>query len=160
MTAISLHPRLIRRIDRDFLARALAAVVASVWLYHGLVNKLLHAEPRHLAIVQSVPGFAGMTGEVVLALVGVAEVLIAVWVLSSVRPRMCAAVQTIALLAMNVTELTFAREHLLWPAMLVPINLVFLTLAWIVALRGLGGTAEQTDRGEKHGGDAQATLGA
>ena len=31
-----------------------AAVVAAVWLVHGLYNKLLGGSPRHLAIVQSV----------------------------------------------------------------------------------------------------------
>ncbi|MEA2710390.1 MAG: hypothetical protein QOF78_2991 [Phycisphaerales bacterium] len=111
----------------------LAAIVASVWLYHGLVNKLLHAEPRHLRIVQSVPGFDGTTGERVLIAIGVAEVLIAIWILSGVRARTCALVQTVALLAMNATELTFARGHLLWPAMLVPANLLLLSIAWISA---------------------------
>jgi SAM-dependent methyltransferase len=111
----------------------LALIVASVWLCHGLVNKLLRAEPRHLAIVQSVPGFAGTSGQFVLAAVGVAEVAVAIWIISGWRPRACAVVQTAALLFMNAVELTFARHHLLWPAMLVPANLAFLAFAWIAA---------------------------
>ena len=126
MTTLVVH-------HRPNARRIAAALVASVWLYHGVVNKLLGASPRHLLIVQTVPGLAGRTGEVVLALVAVAEIAIAAWVLSGVRPRTCAAVQTIALLAMNVTELTFARDHLLWPAMLLPANLVFLAVAWFAA---------------------------
>ena len=35
---------------------------------------------------------------------------------------------------MNVVELTFARHLLLWPAGLIPVNLVFLALAWIAAV--------------------------
>ncbi len=133
-----------RGVNRQAAGRQIAALVASVWLYHGLVNKLLHGEPRHLAIVQAVPGLAGTAGEVVLAMVGVAEVLVAVWVLSGVLPRACAAAQTLFLLPMNALELSFAREHLLWPAMLVPVNLLFLSLAWTAAkLRMPAGAREK-----------------
>src|SRR4029078_5867292 len=45
----------------------------------------------------------------------------------------CAAMQTFFMLSMNALELAFARDHLLWPAMLVPANLLFLSLAWTAA---------------------------
>jgi hypothetical protein len=107
--------------------------VAAVWLIHGLYNKLLGGSPRHLAIVQSVPGLDGPAGAYVLALVGVFEVAIAVWVLSRKAPRACAGVQTAALLSMNVVELVYARHLLLWPAGLLPLNAAFLALAWTAA---------------------------
>jgi DoxX-like family/Uncharacterized conserved protein (COG2071) len=107
--------------------------VAAVWLLHGLYNKILGGSPRHLAIVQAVPGLAGITGERILMCVGIGEVAIAVWVLSGWRPRLCAATQTAALVSMNVLELTFARDLLLWPAGLLPLNLAFLALAWAAA---------------------------
>jgi DoxX-like family/Uncharacterized conserved protein (COG2071) len=109
--------------------------VVSVWLVHGLYNKLLHGSPRHLAIVQSVPGLAGPTGQRVLVLIGLFEVAMALWVLSGWRGRLCAATQTVALLSMNVFELSFARDKLLWPAGLIPLNLAFLALAWMSAER-------------------------
>jgi uncharacterized membrane protein YphA (DoxX/SURF4 family) len=108
-------------------------LVAAVWLVHGLSNKLLGGSARHLAIVQSVPGLDGIAGERMLALVGVGEVVIALWILSGWRPWLCAAAQTLVLLSMNVVELTFARSLLLWPAGLIPLNLAFLTLAWMAA---------------------------
>jgi hypothetical protein len=108
-------------------------LVAAVWLVHGLYNKLLGGSARHLAIVQSVPGLAGPAGERMLTAIGIGEVAIALWVLSGWRPRLCAATQTVALLSMNVVELTYARPLLLWPAGLVPVNLAFLTLAWAAA---------------------------
>lgn len=111
----------------------IARFVAGVWLLHGLYNKLLGGSARHLAIVQSVPGLEGVTGQRVLTAVGLGEVAIALWVLSGWRPRLCAATQTVALLSMNVLELTFARDLLLWPAGLLPLNLAFLALAWSVA---------------------------
>src|SRR5687768_3565290 len=104
-------------------------LVASVWLVHGLYNKLLGGSARHLAIVQSVPGLEGSTGEAVLTAVGFGEVALAVWIVSARAPLVCATVQTIVLLTMNAVELTFARHLLLWPAGLVPVNGIFLGLA-------------------------------
>jgi uncharacterized membrane protein YphA (DoxX/SURF4 family) len=115
------------------IAVVLSSFVALVWLFHGLFNKLLGGSPRHLAIVQSVPALDGRTGEVVLTLVGVLEILLAVWILSGRWARTCAAVQTVVLLTMNVLELMFARHLLLWPAGLIPVNVVFLGFAWAAA---------------------------
>jgi hypothetical protein len=109
------------------------SIVASVWLVHGLVNKLLHCSPRHLQIVQSIPGLAGSRGELVLTAVGVCEVAIAVWVVSGWASVICAVVQTVLLMSMNVVELSVARPLLLWPAGLIPINLTFLAVAWVAA---------------------------
>ena len=117
--------------------------VASVWMVHGLYNKLLHASPRHLAIVQSVPGLAGAAGVRTLVAIGVFEVALALWVLSGLRARTCAAVQTAALLSMNVVELAVAPGLLLWPAGLIPLNAGFLALAWIAA-ESRGGTSLRT----------------
>ena len=108
-------------------------LVAAVWLIHGLYNKLLGGSSRHLAIVHSIPGMGGLVGQRVLTAVGIGEVAIALWVLSGWKPRLCAATQTVALLSMNVIELTFARPLLLWPAGLIPLNLAFLALAWAAA---------------------------
>jgi hypothetical protein len=119
---------------RRCFARNAALFVASVWLLHGLYNKVLHGSPRHLAIVQSVPGLSGATGEQVLMTVGVLEIAIAVWVLAGWTPWLCAAAQTILLLSMNVVELSTARHLLLWPAGLIPLNVAFLALAWTAAL--------------------------
>lgn len=127
------------RLTERGIGRAICACVAAVWLYHGLVNKLLGASPRHLMIVQSVPGLGGSFGERMLALVAVAEVMIAVWIMLGWRPRSCCAVQTVFLVAMNAVELTWARPHLLCPAALMPVNLLFLATAWLGAeLRSTG----------------------
>jgi uncharacterized membrane protein YphA (DoxX/SURF4 family) len=123
-------------------------LVAAVWLVHGLFNKLLDGSPRHLAIVQSVPGFDGVTGSVILTLVGVFEVAVAGWVLSGRAPRACAVVQTAALLSMSAVELTFARHLLLWPVGLLPLNLGFLALAWTAA--GWRGPAKLRARLKRH----------
>ena len=40
------------------MTRRLAPALAAVWLVHGVYNKLLGGSPRHLAIVQSIPGLS------------------------------------------------------------------------------------------------------
>jgi uncharacterized protein YqjF (DUF2071 family) len=120
-------------VTTDITDKSVRPLVASVWLVHGLYNKLLGGSPRHLAIVQSVPGLSGAAGERVLTMVGLFEVALALWILSGRAPLRCAATQTAALLSMNVVELTFARHLLLSPGGLLPLNLVFLTFAWIAA---------------------------
>jgi hypothetical protein len=123
-------------MDRILNVGGVAAVaVASVWFVHGLYNKLLGGSPRHVAIVQSVPGLAGARGERVCAAVGLFEVGVAIWVLTGWAATTCAAVQTAVLLTMNVVELRFARALLLWPSGLIPVNLLFLAVAWVAALR-------------------------
>lgn len=123
-------------------------LVAAVWLVHGLYNKLLGGSERHLQIVQSVPGLDGDTGVAMLALVGVVEVALAVWIISRRAPRTCAATQTVLLLSMNVAELAFARHLLLWPAGLIPLNIAFLALAWTAA--GWRGPARLLARVKRH----------
>src|SRR5262245_52844178 len=120
--------------EAPVMTRALTPSLAAVWLVHGLYNKLLGGSPRHLAIVQAVPGLGGASGARVLVAVGIAEVAIAAWMISRRAPILCALVQTLLLLSMNVVELTFARPLLLWPAGLLPVNVAFLTVVWAVAL--------------------------
>jgi uncharacterized membrane protein YtjA (UPF0391 family) len=80
------------------MARAARFFVAGVWVIHGLYNKLLGGSPRHLAIVQSVPGLSGAAGARMLVAVGLFEVAVALWIVSRKAPRLCAATQTIVLL--------------------------------------------------------------
>jgi len=138
------------------MTAALTPALAAVWLVHGVYNKLLGGSPRHLAIVQSVPGLEGAAGRRMLIAVGLAEVAIAIWMLSRRAPRLCAAVQTVLLLSMNAIELAYARPLLLWPAGLVPVNLVFLGVVWFWALREETGTVRARLR--RHPVPIRATL--
>ena len=106
---------------------------AAVWVVFGLFFKVLHFVPRHERIVAAVLGDA-VAGPVTLA-VGAFETMLGVWILTGRWPRTCALVQTLAIAAMNALELTFAREHLLAPLPMVAANTVFLTAAWVLALR-------------------------
>ena len=112
----------------------LRIAVAAVWLVFGVVFKLLGFAPRHRLIVASIVGEAA-AGPVTLA-VGAAETLLGLWVLSGIRPRTCAAVQTLAIAAMNTLELRSARGLLVAPVGMVCANVVFLAVVWYCALKG------------------------
>lgn len=106
---------------------------AAVWLVFGLVFKVLHAVPRHDQIVAAVLG-PDLARPLTIA-VGAAETLLGLWILSGRWPRTCAAVQTLAIVAMNTLELTFARDHLLAPVPMVLANTLFLAAGWYLAVQ-------------------------
>lgn len=112
---------------------ALRIATAALWLLFGVVFKLLGLLPRHRAIVAAVVGEAAATP--VTRLVGAAEALMGLWILSGLRPRTCALVQTLAIATMNAIELSVARELLLAPALMVCANAAFLALVWYLALQ-------------------------
>jgi len=95
--------------------------------------KLLGLLPRHRLIVAAIVGEAAATP--VTRLIGTAEALMGLWILSGWRPRMCALAQTLAIVTMNVIELSVARDLLLSPLGMLCANAVFLAVAWCVALQ-------------------------
>jgi hypothetical protein len=104
--------------------------VALVWLASGLGAKVLGLVPRHREIVARVLG-----DEHALAwtrLIGVAEIGVAVWVLSRLWPRWCAGAQIAAVVAMNVLELTFAPDLLLFGRWNAAFALAFVAAVAIV----------------------------
>jgi uncharacterized membrane protein YphA (DoxX/SURF4 family) len=114
-------------------ARTISFLIGAVWVFHGLFSKILGGIPRHRQIV------ARILGEEIAPLatlgIGIAEVALGLWVLSGLFRRACAAVQTLAILAMNAIEITFARDLLLSAPLMVALNLVLLSAAWLIALR-------------------------
>lgn len=115
------------------IVQGLRLGIASVWLTHGLLCKLLGAVPRHQLIVARVVG-EPLSGPVIYT-VGIIEVALAVWVISGRYPKSCAAVQTGLIASMNVFELKLAADLLIAPTAMVLANMCFLGVAWYCALR-------------------------
>jgi hypothetical protein len=109
--------------------------VALVWLYQGLWCKVLARCPGHRAIVESVPWLGEPVAAAALATLGLAEILLAAWVLSGWRPWWAAGVQTVLLLCMNGGGLLWGREHIADAGAMITQNIAFLTLAWLAAGR-------------------------
>lgn len=93
--------------------------IALIWLVNGLVCKVLHLVPRHESIVARIlgPTYAGP----LTRLIGVAEIVMAFWVLSGRWVKLNAATQIALVLVMNVLEFSLAADLLLWHKF----NLVF-----------------------------------
>jgi uncharacterized membrane protein YphA (DoxX/SURF4 family) len=112
---------------------ALRFLVGSVWLFHGLYSKLLDGIPRHRLIVARVLGDEVAAAATIA--IGLLEILLGVWVLVHRLPRVCAAVQTAAVVAMNALEIARAPDLLVSaPGMLV-LNAGFLAIGWYGATR-------------------------
>ncbi len=108
--------------------------LASIWLFHGLLAKILGMIPRQQAIVARVVGPDLSRGATVL--VGVGEVLLAAWIVSAKAPRACAGVMTLMLACMNAFEIALAKDLLLAPVPMLAANVALSLLIWLVALRG------------------------
>ena len=109
------------------------AAVAAVWLYEGLWCKLLRRQPHEFQVVAAVPRFGPADGALFLQALGVAEVALALWVLSAAAPLACAAAQTLLLVALNSGGLLWARHIIHDPAGMVVKNFAFLVLVWVAA---------------------------
>jgi uncharacterized membrane protein YphA (DoxX/SURF4 family) len=106
--------------------------LAMVWIYQGLCK--LGRAPHHRAILESGPH---LNPDAALALLGLAEIALGLWVLSARQPRAAAAVQTALLAAMNAGGILWAgREIPDIPGMLL-LNFAFLVLAWTAANQGV-----------------------
>lgn len=112
--------------------RLLAALIGSVWVFHGLWSKVLGQIPRHELIVARILGDT-WAAPATLA-IGLCEIAIGLWVFTGLFRSTCATVQTLALVAMNTLEILLARELLISAPGMVALNLVFLSLVWRWAL--------------------------
>ena len=118
-----------RRANLVLGVRILAAIV---WFVFGTVFKVFNVVPRHREIVSHVLG--PEIAPLVTVLIGLAETALGLWFLSGLLPRVCAGLQTIAILSMNTLELIYARALLLAPLPMLVLNAFFLALVWYAAL--------------------------
>jgi hypothetical protein len=107
--------------------------VAAVWLYEGLWCKVLGRERRQLEIVEAVPFFGPRVGALFLAMLGVGEIGLAVWVMSGIAPGPCALAQTLLLVTLNANGLIWARHLIHDPGGMVVKNFAFLVFVWVAA---------------------------
>ncbi|HEX4943641.1 MAG TPA: DoxX-like family protein [Usitatibacteraceae bacterium] len=109
------------------------AAVAGVWIYEGLWCKILGRSDNELRVVKAVPRFGERFGPPFLMALGWVELGLGVWVLSGWTPGLCAAAQTLLLVALNANGLLWSRQHIHDPAGMVFKNFAFLILAWVNA---------------------------
>lgn len=112
---------------------ALQLLIGAVWIFHGLYSKILRGIPRHRAIVARVLG--ERWADCATTLIGVGECGLGAWALSGWQRGPCAAVQTLALISMNVLEVLLAADLLISAIGMLVLNAGFLSLIWYWATR-------------------------
>ncbi len=99
-------------ITRPPTSTLLTVFVGAVWLINGLICKVLEFVPRHREIVARILGES--QADLFTLLIGIAECGMAVWVMSRFKPRLCATVQIVVVVAMNVIEFYLVPDLLLF----------------------------------------------
>jgi hypothetical protein len=86
--------------------------ISLVWLINGLFCKLLNFVPRHEEIVARIlgPEHASFFTKAI----GIAEMLMFVWIISRIRSRWCAIMQMVIIATMNTIEFILAPDLLLY----------------------------------------------
>ena len=113
--------------------RAAVYLMALVWLINGLYCKVLNGVPRHEEIVARILGdeYAGS----LTRLIGVLEILIAVWIVSRIWPRLAALLQIGLVLIMNLLEFALAPDLLLFGRLNMVFALLFAAFIYFMEFR-------------------------
>ncbi len=109
------------------MQKTLTYGIALIWIVNGLFSKVFGFSPRHGLIVSRILG--DQDSELLTLLIGFAEVLMAIWILSRYKSRINALAQIIIVLAMNIIEFFLASDLLLWGKLNIVFALLFM---WIV----------------------------
>lgn len=100
--------------------------ISLVWLVNGLVCKILNLVPRHEQIVSRILG--NDHSRLLTILIGLSEMVMAVWVLSGFKKRFCAITQIIVIGTMNTLEFILVPDLLLWGRLNSLFALLFILL--------------------------------
>ncbi len=103
--------------------------IALVWLVNGLFCKLLGFVPRHEEIVRRILG--GEYAGILTKMVGAAEIVMTIWILSGILPRLNAVTQILIVAAMNILEFYLASDLLLWGRLNIIIAALFIPVIYI-----------------------------
>ena len=101
-------------------------LIAAVWFVNGLLCKVWNLVPRHEAIVEKIVGTD--SSRLLTISIGLAEVLMAVWIVTRYRSRLNAIVQVIVIGLMNILEFFLAPDLLLWGRWNAVFALLFILL--------------------------------
>lgn len=100
------------RTGNRFLKPTIQCCIALVWLINGLFCKILSFTPRHQLIIAQILGESH--AYLFTKVIGTLEILMFVWVISNIWPRLCSVFQIIIILTMNVMEFILVPDMLLF----------------------------------------------
>ena len=100
-----------------------------VWLTNGLFCKVLNFVPRHEKIVARILGDS--FSQPLTILIGISEIMMTVWILSGIKPKLNAYAQITIVLSMNIIEFIFASDLLMWGKLNSIFAFMFATLVFV-----------------------------
>lgn len=113
------------------LHKIISIIIALVWLINGLVCKLLNLVPRHEQIVARI--LDTEHSRIITVLIGIAEIGMAVWILTGYKPKWSAWLQITVVMVMNILETLLAPDLLLWGRWNMLFALFFVSLVYFHA---------------------------
>lgn len=111
------------------LERISTIFICLVWAVNGLLCKVLNLVPRHQQIVTSILG--EQHAWLFTKIIGVAEILMVVWILSRIKSRFCVIFQMVIVALMNLIEFILVPELLLFGRMNIVFAAIFIVLIYI-----------------------------
>jgi len=97
---------------KHFTPNWLHFFIATVWMVNGLFCKVLNLVPRHQEIVKEI--IDTNHARPLTLLIGVAEIGMAIWILSGISKRLNAVTQILVIAIMNSLEVFLVPDLLLW----------------------------------------------
>ena len=94
--------------------KILTYCIATVWIANGLFCKVLNLVPRHEQIVKRILHVDLITANVFTILIGLSEIIMAVWILSGYKSKLNAIAQIAIVATMNTLEFILVPDLLLW----------------------------------------------
>ena len=89
-------------------------LIALVWIANGVFCKVLGMVPRHEEIVERISSFDRPSAYFATKGIGFLEIVMAIWIFSTIKPRINAITQIIIIAIMNILEFILAPDLLLW----------------------------------------------
>lgn len=108
--------------------KILTYIIATVWLVNGLFCKVLNLIPRHEQIVARIIG--NDYSRPLTILIGLAEIVMAIWVLTKFKSKLNAIAQMTVVATMNIIEFTVVPDLLLWGRLNIVFAFMFIGLVY------------------------------
>lgn len=103
--------------------------ISAVWIANGLFCKVLNLVPRHEKIVGRILGYS--YSRPVTCLIGLLEMVMAIWILSGLKTRLNFIVQIMVVTVMNLLEFLLVPDLLYWGKINSVFAFLFILLIYV-----------------------------
>ena len=122
-------------LSKKNISLFLTSLTILVWFVNGLFCKILNFVPRHQEIVEKILTVTfnkemALYASTLTKMIGFAELVMVVWILSRFRRNLCAFMQIFIVILMNIIEFLLVPEFLLFGKINIFIALAFATTVY------------------------------